>query len=642
MVAQDECATATALVAGANGPFDLSLLTLSTPSFTCASVNSADGWYSFATPAIGGQLTIDTFGSAIDTVLEVWDGCGGAVVACNDDTGGLQSQVSFATAPGATYIARVGRFGSTVAGLFSINVTFSSPDECAGALPIVDGLNGPFNTTGATTSAPATTCASINSDIWLVHTASCDGVLTVNTESAGTTPLSDTVMEAWDSCGGTVLACDDDGGPGAYSQFSIPVLAGTQYFFRVGDFGTTTISQGVFNIRVVNAPTPGGFNDECACAIPLALGANAVDTTGSTLSSPSVSCAFVSGGDLWYTYTVAGSGCQEVRFDTFGSGVDTVIEVWDACGGTVIDCNDDTGGFPPGESEVVIPVASGGDSFVVRVARFGSATGPFTVNVTETPVVLANDDCAGALPVTLGDNGPFDTACSTTSTPAGTCGLLGRDLWYSFTAGCDAPHTFSTCDSDYDTVIELWDACGGTVLGCNDDSTLICTASIRQSLLTAPLVNGSTYLVRVGGFNGAVGVHNLRITTGTSTGSIVNPSTVSSCPSPATLTVTGSSNIGESLTADLIGATGLGMVGYGFAPNVPIPAPCGCDIIGDGAGNLGFFAFTSSYALTIPCFPSFIGVSFDMQGLDLFPTSGGCSFAGIPFGATDIATITIG
>jgi hypothetical protein len=638
-LAQDECATATAIALGPNGPFDNTGFTVSAPAWGCSSVSGADIWFSFAAPALGGQLTIDTEGSTglTDTVLEVFDACGGASVACDDDGGtALLSSVSFATVGGTTYFARVGGFGSAV-GTFMVNVAFSSPDDCGGAIPIFDGANGLFDNTGATTSAPPSSCSTMNSDIWFVHTASCDGMLTVDTHGAGT--LSDTVMEAWDACGGTVLACNDDSG-GLRSTVVIPVLAGTSYFFRIGDYGVT-VNQGTFPVTVTNAPTPGGFNDECACAIPLALGPNAVDTTGSTVSAPGWTCGFVSGGDLWYTYTAAGPGCVSVTFDTFGSAVDTVLQVWDTCGGTVLGCNDDTGGFPPGESQVVIPLVSAGQTLVVRAARYSSATGPFTINVSEASAAPADDECAGATPLVLGMNAGLDNVCCTPSVPGFPCSFSlapVNDKWWTFTAGCTAPHTFSTCTGALsDTVIQVLDDCTNlTDLGCNDDF-----CSLRSSV-TVNLTAGVTYLVRCGGWNGGIGTFDINITTGTNTGTITPATTVSLCPSPATLSVTGDTNIGGTVTIDIVGATGLGFTGYGFTPNIPIPLPCGCDVISDGAGNLGYFEFISSRGLAIPCDPYFIGVSFECQGIDAFPTSGGCSFLGIPFGLTDIWTVTIG
>lgn len=629
-LAQDECAVATPVIVGANGPFDTTGSTLSTPTFACGFVSGGDLWYSFTTPGLGGLLTIDTAGSTTDTVLEVFDACGGTSVACDDDGGpGATSTVSFVAAPSTTYFARVALFGGAF-GPFNLNVAYVTPDDCVGALPLADGVNGPFSNSGSTSSLPAQTCNTAGLDVWFVHTASCNGTLTINTEG-GT--LTDTVMTAYASCGGASLGCDDDGGPGLYSQLTFPVVAGVSYFFQVGDFLAN--SSGTFNVRVNNVATPGSFPDNCACAAPLTLGANAIDTTGSTMSTPAFTCGTVTGGDLWYSYTVAGPGCANVQFDTVGSGVDTVIEVWSACGGTVLDCNDDIV-FPPGESQVVLPSLVAGTSLRVRVARWGAAFGAFTLNVSETSAAPSNDECATASAVALGANGPFNNSCATNSAPGFTCATGNRDLWFDFTASFTAPHTLDTFGSGFDTVLQVYDACGGLSVGCNDDAVGL------ESRLTASLTAGVTYKVRVGGFGANVGNILLNIRTGTTGGSITPDTTVSLCPSPATLNVAGDPWIGGTLSINLVGATGLGFTGYGFSPLIPIPTPCGCDIISDGIGGLGFFQFLSTYNLPVPVDPFLIGATVQFQGLDVFPTSGGCTFSGIPFGATNIWTAVIG
>ena len=60
---------------------------------TCGFSNSSEYTWEFTAPAAG-TYTFDTFGSNFDTVLYAQDGaCGGAEIACNDDTGGLQSEI---------------------------------------------------------------------------------------------------------------------------------------------------------------------------------------------------------------------------------------------------------------------------------------------------------------------------------------------------------------------------------------------------------------------------------------------------------------------------------------------------------------------------------------------------------------------
>src|SRR5439155_15800155 len=68
-------------------------------------------WYRWTAPA-SGAATFDTAGSAIDTILEVWDACPNSpstLYAYNDDTGAstTTSRITFAAAGGATYFIRI-------------------------------------------------------------------------------------------------------------------------------------------------------------------------------------------------------------------------------------------------------------------------------------------------------------------------------------------------------------------------------------------------------------------------------------------------------------------------------------------------------------------------------------------------------
>lgn len=73
------------------------------------------------TPPADGTYTIDTFGSSYDTSLYVYDQCGGAQIACNDDSGGLQSQVQVTVTGGIPLIVVVDGY-SAGSGAFVLNI----------------------------------------------------------------------------------------------------------------------------------------------------------------------------------------------------------------------------------------------------------------------------------------------------------------------------------------------------------------------------------------------------------------------------------------------------------------------------------------------------------------------------------------
>ncbi len=118
-----------------------------------------------------------------------------------------------------------------------------------------------------------------------------------------------------------------------------------------------------------------------------------------------------------------------------------------------------------------------------------------------------NDDCAFAIEATIGtttsnnnNGGPDDgeASCQPDS---------NNDIWFFFTATCNAPVFVSTTGSaltpSNDTVLNIYDACpaaGGVEIACNDDSGVD-----LQSALTFTAVSGMDYLIRVAGFGANTG-----------------------------------------------------------------------------------------------------------------------------------------
>ncbi|MBN1201848.1 MAG: peptidase S8 [Anaerolineae bacterium] len=78
----------------------------------CAGNGSRSVWYRY-TPGTGGTLTLDTVGSAYDTVLGIYSGARGSLVEldCNNDTTGQTSQVTASVFTGSTYYVVVWSFG---------------------------------------------------------------------------------------------------------------------------------------------------------------------------------------------------------------------------------------------------------------------------------------------------------------------------------------------------------------------------------------------------------------------------------------------------------------------------------------------------------------------------------------------------
>ena len=124
-------------------------------------------------------------------------------------------------------------------------------------------------------------------------------------------------------------------------------------------------------------------------------------------------------------------------------------------------------------------------------------------------VVPANDNCANAIPVLTC---PFtDTRSTVDATdeagePASTCTLQSKSVWYSISGGANGTVvTVSTCASNFDTAISVWQVTGGACafntfvpVACNDD---FCGDGF-QSSVTFLAAAGQTYKIQIGGFDG--------------------------------------------------------------------------------------------------------------------------------------------
>jgi hypothetical protein len=84
--------------------------------------NGPTVWYRF-TPSQDIVLNANTFGSDYDTSVSVYIGSPGSLtqIACNDDSNGMQSSVTFEASAGETYYVMVGAFASGFGG----NLTFT-------------------------------------------------------------------------------------------------------------------------------------------------------------------------------------------------------------------------------------------------------------------------------------------------------------------------------------------------------------------------------------------------------------------------------------------------------------------------------------------------------------------------------------
>ncbi len=91
---------------------------------------SPDVWYEFTAPATG-KISVDTIGSAYDTVLSIHaEGVPNTSLACNDDVvvGNRDSRVTMNVTQGATYLVRVSGFNGA-SGEYTMHIRMQCPAD---------------------------------------------------------------------------------------------------------------------------------------------------------------------------------------------------------------------------------------------------------------------------------------------------------------------------------------------------------------------------------------------------------------------------------------------------------------------------------------------------------------------------------
>ncbi|MCI0586634.1 MAG: hypothetical protein L0323_07320 [Planctomycetes bacterium] len=302
----DYCPWAIPITDGYNGLFsNVGASPLNTLPMGCSLSNSAV-WFVYQPGSSGTRnfSTCGTGGSLGDTVIQVLNGtalyCAGPIpLACNDDAcGTLRSSVTVNVTSLSIYFIRVAGGGFFSQGTFGIMVTGPQPpnNECVGAIEVFGGeiYSNRFATNSGSVAAFCN--LSYNSDVWFKWVATCTGYATFSTcqdppLTVPYDPLPNTVIQVLSGTCGSLVGigqnCNDDacGSNGLKSRITVPVTAGTTYFIRVAEWGSTP-TYGEFTLGIDCCP--GSFT-----SIPTGCGATA------TLFASGTPCP---GGAVSYSY----------------------------------------------------------------------------------------------------------------------------------------------------------------------------------------------------------------------------------------------------------------------------------------------------------------------------------------------------
>jgi hypothetical protein len=159
------------------------------------------------------------------------------------------------------------------------------------------------------------------------------------------------------------------------------------------------------------------------------------------------------------------------------------------------------------------------------LARGSNASGAFAFSLPTGPCTPptdapANDSCSTATTV-VENTTYFGNNLTATTDGTSTCGGNStQDVWFRYVASSTGTVNVDTCGSGYDTVLSVHTACPGTganQVACNDDNANTafggnnaCGGGV-QSGLNLAVTAGTTYYIRLAGYNGAAGDYDFRI-----------------------------------------------------------------------------------------------------------------------------------
>lgn len=296
--ASDDCASAPQVTGSTTVAFDLTNATNDGTATCGASAANRDVWVKYHSGAAGTAIFSLCGGASFDTVLTVFDGCGGTQLNCNDDYCGLQSQISLVMSVGQDVWIRISVFGSGAGGSGTLTITAPTPPQPGTWFEANDG-GGDAGDLSATAQAVTGSgpCPAIvgnivsTTDVDMYRINICDpgnfSATTVNNDTSGDTQL----FLFNDNGTGIVMNDDDPSGAGGLrsrlsNAFTASLSPGT-YLLAVSRYNTDPQDSGaqlLWNntpFAVERAPDgPGAANPVASWTGTSATGSYTITLTG--------------------------------------------------------------------------------------------------------------------------------------------------------------------------------------------------------------------------------------------------------------------------------------------------------------------------------------------------------------------------
>ncbi|HEX2838098.1 MAG TPA: hypothetical protein VHN77_08235, partial [Phycisphaerales bacterium] len=211
----------------------------------------------------------------------------------------------------------------------------------------------------------------------------------------------------------------------------------------------------------------------------------------------------------WYRITVPPFGTVNFHTNFVHADGDIDMYIHDACGGVLASST----GTTDNENISWTNPNNFARDIRLRVFLYNDTRNIYYLDFSRYGVSApGNDTCSSPTPVTVG-NDYFGTTFAANANGAASCGSSNAspDVYYTIVPSCSQDIVIDTFGSAFDTVLSVtYIVCGSAdpwvEFDCNDDA-----AGTYQSQVSFPGTAGTTYYIRVSGYNGAYGTFNLHV-----------------------------------------------------------------------------------------------------------------------------------
>ncbi len=294
----DQFADATVLTGASGRVYGSTVLATAEPgepNHADASAPIESIWYAWTAP-LNGTFTIDTFGSNFNTTLAVYTGNNPSAltpVTSNNDSGGLQSQVSFGVTAGQTYRIAVDGAGAATGAVtlnYSLQVAPGSlPNDNFANRTVITGFPAMVLGTniGATSEPNEPTHgdgAAPTASVWWTWTATAPGTVVLDTFGSD----FDTTLAVYTGStpSGLTRVAENDDFNGLQSRVTLDVLPGQVFAIAVDGYGA---AEGSIQLSLSPLPLANGLVANAGpnqTLVDDGLGFKLVNLDGSGSTSP--------------------------------------------------------------------------------------------------------------------------------------------------------------------------------------------------------------------------------------------------------------------------------------------------------------------------------------------------------------------